>query len=140
MFTGLYAPGTAVQLVLLPYEVSGPNSTMAWPTQPLTTDTCATNGFAVFETVVPTAERVIEPPQANVNAVAIDRAAMHNNFDQEHLFIGFLSWADVSNSYHRSMILAKNAKQIVIRNEGMTTYARRLIGTIPIAPTIPAAI
>lgn len=36
------------QPVFLPYEVSGPNSTIAWPGHTLVIVNCATNGLAVL--------------------------------------------------------------------------------------------
>jgi hypothetical protein len=85
-----WPPETDTQFVLLPYEVSGPNSTMATPAQSLVTEYCATSGFEVLATEpVTVGFLAVEPPQASIVAPAISAAKRPNVFDKNECFIFF---------------------------------------------------
>jgi len=85
--------------VVLPYEVSGPNSTMLRPTQPLAIETCATKGLVVPATELFIWGVVIALPQANVKAMALDTAKAHNIFEQYDCLICSSPGIEVSKSY-----------------------------------------
>src|SRR6478752_1418713 len=81
-------PETETQFVLLPYDVSGPNSTIATPAQSLVTEYCATSGFEVLAIEpVTVGFLVVEPPHASISAQALNEANKPNVFDKNECFI-----------------------------------------------------